>query len=395
MVKKTKEATVQEQKTVEKVCDKTGCNCSCASKLKTGTILVGGFAFIVATIWAMAANNWVQIPSWSDFKPKTGKVVATVDGDPVYLSEVKELVSQIPQLSELPFEAIYPQLVKDVVSEKVLKKAVKGSDVAKNPIVQQRINAILFEAYLVEKFKKMVSDEELKQIYMEEIKNFPRQEEVRARHILVKSEKEAKDILVQLKAGADFKILANKKSLDAGSNNGGDLGYFKKEMMIPAFTEPVFELKKGQLSEPIKTSFGWHIVLVEDRRMAAPPSFEETKDFLRKQLFSQKVPELIEDELKRFKAQVLVSTLETKPVSVEEADMALEPEVLPEEAQEVAETIESATPVVEAETATEIVPETPAETPAEVPAETTTETPAEAPVETPAAETVTPSVESK
>ena len=72
MVKKTKEATVQEQKTVEKVCDKTGCNCSCASKLKTGTILVGGFAIIVATIWAMAANNWVQIPSWSDFKPKTG-----------------------------------------------------------------------------------------------------------------------------------------------------------------------------------------------------------------------------------------------------------------------------------------------------------------------------------
>ena len=68
---------------------------------------------------AMAANNWIQIPSWSDLKPKTGKVVATVDGNPVYLSEVKELVSQIPQLSELPFEAIYPQLVKDVVSEKV------------------------------------------------------------------------------------------------------------------------------------------------------------------------------------------------------------------------------------------------------------------------------------
>ena len=326
MVKKTKEATVKEDVTVNNSCKKDGCCCSCTSKLKTGTVLVGGFAVIVATIWAMAANKWIQIPSWADFTPKNGKVVAMIDGDPVYLSEVKELVSQIPQLSELPFEAIYPQLVKDVVSEKVLKKAVKGSEVGKNPIVQQRINAILFEAYLVEKFKKMVTDDELKTIYLEEIKNFPRPEEIRARHILVKTEKEAKDILVQLKAGADFKILANKKSLDAGSNNGGDLGYFKREMMIPDFTNPVFELKKGQLSDPIKTSFGWHIVLVEDRRLAAPPSFEETKDFLRKQMFAQKVPELIEDELKRFKAQVIVPSLETQPVvtEAEETDMALE-----------------------------------------------------------------------
>ena len=158
MVKKTKEATVKEDVAVKNSCKKDGCCCSCTSKLKTGTILVGGFAVIVATIWAMAANKWIQIPSWADFAPKNGKVVAMIDGDPVYLSEVKELVSQIPQLSELPFEAIYPQLVKDVVSEKVLKKAVKGSEVGKNPIVQQRINAILFEAYLVEKFKKMLYD---------------------------------------------------------------------------------------------------------------------------------------------------------------------------------------------------------------------------------------------
>ncbi|MBO7244897.1 MAG: peptidylprolyl isomerase [Alphaproteobacteria bacterium] len=383
MVKKTKEEAVQTDGTVKTSCKKDCCKCSCLSKLKTGTVLVGGFAVIVATIWAMAENKWIQIPSFSSFTSKTGTVVATVDGDPVYMSDVKDLVAQIPQLSELPFEAIYPQLVKDVVSEKVLKKAVKGSNVEKNPIVQQRVNAILFEAYLVEKFKKMVSDEELKQIYLEEIKNFPRQEEVRARHILVKSEKEAKDILVQLKAGADFKILANKKSLDAGSNNGGDLGYFKKEMMIPAFTEPVFALKKGQLSAPIKTSFGWHIVLVEDRRLAAPPSFEETKDFLRKQLFAQKVPELIEDELKRFKAEIKVPSIETKPAETEEevADMALEQEVLPEETETAEPVVENTTPVVEAPT--EMPAEAPAVTPVETPAEATVPTAETTPVETP------------
>lgn len=328
MAKKSKEEKKAKQELDSSHVKGDKC-CSCKSTLKTGTILIGGLAVLAATIWAVAANNWIQLPySISKYMPKTGKVVAVVDGDPVYLSEVKELVAQIPQLSELPFDDIYPQLVKDVVSEKVLKKAVESSTVEKNPIVQQRINAILFEAYLVDKFAKTVSDEELKAVYLEEIKNFPRQEEIRARHILVKSEREAKDILVQLRAGADFKILANKKSLDAGSNNGGDLGYFKREMMIPAFTDPVFELQKGQLSEPIKTSFGWHIVLVEDRRFAAPPSFEETKEFLRKQMFAQKVPELIEDELKRFNAQIVVPSLEAKPaVTQEEAsDIALEPE---------------------------------------------------------------------
>lgn len=379
MVKKSKEETVVSVEETTPSC-KHGkcCGCSCTSKLKKGTVLLGGVAVIAATIWAMAANNWVQIPFISSIMPKTGKVVAVVDGDPVYLSDVKAVVAQVPQLSELPFETIYPQLVKDVVSEKVLKKAVDSSTVKDNPIVQQRINAILFEAYLVDKFAKTVSDEELKKVYLEEIKNFPRQEEVRARHILVKSEKEARDILVQLKAGADFKILANTKSLDAESNNGGDLGYFKKEMMIPSFTGPVFALKKGQLSDPIKTSFGWHIVLVEDRRLAAPPSFEETKDFLRKQMFAQKVPELIESELKRFNAEVLVPSLEEKPaVTQEEAsDMALEPEetIEDQEAAALAE-INEETPVVE-----EVKTDAPTETVQEAAPEAT---------ETPAADTAT------
>lgn len=319
------------------------CCCCSKSKLKTSTILVSALVAGAIAIWAVAANNWLRLPGFSNLT-NDGKVIATVDGEPVYMTEVEQLVAHVPQLAELPFEDIYPQLVKDVVAEKVLKKAVEGSDIENNPAVQQRINAILFEAYLVDKFTKTVTDDDLKTIYLEQIKNFPRQDEIRARHILVKTEKEAKDILVQLKAGADFKMLANTKSLDAGSNNGGDLGYFRKDMMIPAFTEPVFGLKVGQLSAPIKTSFGWHIVLVEDRRLAAPPAFEEMKEFLRKQVFQQKVPELIAQEHDRFGAEVLVPSLkEDKPATtVEEAsDMSLEPDV-----EEASPKTEADTPVV-------------------------------------------------
>ena len=337
MAQKSKKVT--EETVVEKK-EEQPCACCGKSKLKTGTILATVLAAGAIAIWAVAANNWIRLPGLSP----EGKVIATVDGDPVYLSEVETLVSQVPQLAELPFEDIYPQLVKDVVAEKVLKKAVDSSDIENNPAVQQRINAILFEAYLVDKFTKTVSDDDLKAIYLEQIKNFPRQDEIRARHILVKTEKEAKDILVQLKAGADFKMLANTKSLDAGSNNGGDLGYFRKDMMIPAFTEPVFAMKTGQLSAPIKTSFGWHVVLVEDRRLAAPPAFEEMKEFLRKQVFQQKVPELIANEHERFGAKVLVPSLQENKESTtteESSDMALEPSVEAEDAP-VAEEVKEA-----------------------------------------------------
>lgn len=368
MFTKKEKKMAQKSKEVKKekvACENQECACcGCKSKLKASTIIVGALAVGAVAVWALVANNLIRVPGLSGLTgQEKGKVVASVAGEPVYLSEVETLVSQVPQLAELPFESIYPQLVKDVVAEKVLKKAVDSSDIEKNPLVQQRINAILFEAYLVDKFTKTVTDEELKNIYLEEVKNFPKQEEVRARHILVKTEKEARDILVQLKAGADFKMLANTKSLDAGSDNGGDLGYFRKDMMIPAFTEPVFALKVGEVSAPINTTFGWHIVVVEDRREAAPPSFEEMREFLRKKVFQQKVEELIADEHKRYNAEILVPTLaEEKETTVEEeADMALEPEVLAAEIVKDAETETPAPEAAEAQPVAETVETTPAE----------------------------------
>ncbi len=355
MAQKTKKET--ENTTSEAVVEKT-CPCGCKSKMKASTVLVGVLAVGAIAVWALAANNWLKIPGISSLMgQKDGQVVATVDGEPVYMSEVQELVAQVPQLEELPFEVIYPQLVKDIVAEKVLKKAVAGSDIEKNPLVQHRINSILFEAYLVDKFSKTITDEELKKIHLEEIKNFPRQEEVRARHIVVKTEQEAKDILVQLKAGADFKMLADAKSLET-DREGGDLGYFRKDSMIPAFSNPVFELKTGQLSAPIKTPFGWHIVLVEDRRLAAPPSFEEMREFLRKQVFQQKVGDLIAGEHARFNAEILVPSLKTEEPVVtveEEADQALEPEETKATEKAVAE------PAEEEAVAEEPAQETPAE----------------------------------
>jgi peptidyl-prolyl cis-trans isomerase C len=118
----------------------------------------------------------------------------------------------------------------------------------------------------------------LHQTYDEAVRSLAGQEEVRARHILVEGEDEAKAILEQLKGGADFATLAKEKSKDPGAAEGGDLGYFTKDQMVPEFADVAFKMYPGQLSNPVKTQFGWHVIKVEDRRTKQPPEFDKVKD---------------------------------------------------------------------------------------------------------------------
>ena len=119
----------------------------------------------------------------------------------------------------------------------------------------------------------------MKKVYDEAVKSMGNEQEVRARHILVPSEDEAKAILAEVKKGTDFAELAKQKSKDPGAAaEGGDLGYFGKAQMVPEFAEVAFKLNKGEVSDPVKTQFGWHIIKVEDKRNKPVPSFENVKD---------------------------------------------------------------------------------------------------------------------
>jgi peptidyl-prolyl cis-trans isomerase C len=125
-----------------------------------------------------------------------------------------------------------------------------------------------------------VTDEAMHKVYDDAVKQMPPEQEVHARHILVATEDEAKDIEAQLKKGADFATLAKEKSKDPGAADGGDLGYFTKDQMVPEFAEAAFKLDKGQISDPVKTQFGWHIIEVEDKRIKPTPTFDEVKSQL-------------------------------------------------------------------------------------------------------------------
>ena len=135
------------------------------------------------------------------------------------------------------------------------------------------------ETLLLQEGKAAVTDDAMNKVYDEAAKQMGNEQEVRARHILVPSEDEAKAILAEVKKGADFAELAKEKSKDPGAAaEGGDLGYFGKDQMVPEFAEAAFKLDKGQVSDPVKTQFGWHIIKVEDKRTKPVPEFDKVKD---------------------------------------------------------------------------------------------------------------------
>ena len=137
---------------------------------------------------------------------------------------------------------------------------------------------LLMETLLKAEAKAAVTDEALRKVYDEAVKEMGKEEEVHARHILLKTEDEAKAVLAELKKGGDFEKLAKEKSTDpSAKTNGGDLGYFGKEQMVPEFAEAAFKLSKGELSEPVKSQFGWHVIRSEDRRNKPVPEYDKVK----------------------------------------------------------------------------------------------------------------------
>jgi peptidyl-prolyl cis-trans isomerase C len=213
----------------------------------------------------------------------TGPVVARVNGVDIHESDLamaeEDLGDNIHNMDPATKREQLISYVSDII---LLGQEAEKHDLQKQDEFKQR------EAFLHKKLlmgmmlqslaKTAITDEALHQVYDQAMKSMAGEEEVHARHILVSTEEEAKAIVDQLKAGADFATLAKEKSKDpSGKNNGGDLGYFTKAQMVPEFAEVAFKMYPGQISNPVKTQFGWHVIKVEDKRKKEPPSFDSVK----------------------------------------------------------------------------------------------------------------------
>ncbi|MBR6411782.1 MAG: peptidylprolyl isomerase [Alphaproteobacteria bacterium] len=303
------------------------------STQKTGLPTEGGrqinypvlsFILFVAAlvIWFFVGSMFMEMAVEENFchirrsdKPKpAGEVVAIIGDESLYMSEVRDYAKTIPQLADMPFEVIYPQLLQAMVDSRVLRMAADKAGTIKRKEVQKALELaheeVIAKAYLEEELKKRATTERLKALYESEIKKARPVEEIHAKHILVKTEQEAKNILIRLRAGGSFAMAANKYSLDRAAQDG-DLGYFTEDDMIPEFSRAAFALQKGQISEPVQTPLGWHLILLEDRRMAEPPAFEDVKEELKELLMKQDVSKVLADERAKLKVRIRKPKLNT------------------------------------------------------------------------------------
>jgi peptidyl-prolyl cis-trans isomerase C len=229
-------------------------------------------------------------------QPPADPVVAKVDGQPIHLSDLKEAVQALPEnLRGMPPQALYPMLLDQLIDGRLLVAEARKSGLDKDPAVQRQVTAAedraLQTAVLNKEIGPSVTEESVHARYERDIAGKPGEEEVHAKHILVDSEAEAKKIIGQIKAGGDFAALAKQYSKDpSGSQQGGDLGFFKQDEMVPEFAAAAFALQAGQVSaEPVHTQFGWHVIEVVERRRAEPPSFDQARDELRQKMIKEGV----------------------------------------------------------------------------------------------------------
>lgn len=249
-------------------------------------------------------------------KTKKDYVIVKVGTDEIKRSEVDAVWKSIFPGGNPPDFETFEQKIKDnvlrgIASEHVVQKEAEKSGVQNDAEVKERIAAaekqIIIQEFLKLKAKELVTDDKLKALYAERTKT--PEEEVHARHILVKTKDEADAIEKKLKKGASFEELAKKSSTDTSSvNNGGDLGWFTKDKMVPEFSQAAFSLKAGQVSDPIKSDFGWHIIKVEGRRAATPPSFDQMKPHLAQEVGNKAVGDYINDLMKNEKITVFDAT---------------------------------------------------------------------------------------
>jgi len=227
-------------------------------------------------------------------------VVARVNGVDIRQSDLAFAEEEIGgNMPTIPPEQKRDYLINYLVDVIVLSQAAETQKLGDRPDVKRRLafdhNRLLMESLLQDAGKSALSDEAERKVYDEAVKQVKNEEEVHARHILVPTEDEAKAILTQLKGGADFAALAKEKSKDPGAAEGGDLGYFTKEQMVPEFAEVAFKLGKGQLSDPVKTQFGWHVIKVEDKRIRPTPTFEQVKPQIENNVAHRAQAELVEN----------------------------------------------------------------------------------------------------
>ena len=251
------------------------------SLLRTGAVALA-LGLPLASARAQAPAATPAAPAVAPVAPET--VVAKVNGSAITAGDLaiaaEDPALSLPGVDDAQKKAL---LVDYMIDLKVGAQAADAAKVADTPDFQRKLayfkDKLLLDEYLEREAKKAATPEAAKALYDQTVKAMKPEEEVHARHILVENEDEAKKIAARIKGGEDFAKVAAEVSKDPGSKTeGGDLGWFSKERMVAPFAEAAFKLNAGQVSDPVKTQFGWHVIKVEEKRTKPVPTFPEMKE---------------------------------------------------------------------------------------------------------------------
>jgi peptidyl-prolyl cis-trans isomerase C len=247
----------------------------------------------------------------------TGSVVAKVNNTNITTEDVIKESRQLPEWARQNFSTKdgKERFLEELIKKELIYQDAKNRGLDKDKEIMAQVEEFKKMTLLSFALKKEieekvdVTDEEAKVYYDKNQDKFKRGEEVRASHILVDTEKEAKDILARIKKGEDFGKLAQSFSKDKGSAaKGGDLGSFSRGRMVPEFEEAAFSLKPGELSAPLKTQFGYHIIKSVEKTNGSIVPFEEAKATVKRQLISEKQKSAFDAYIESLKKKSKITT---------------------------------------------------------------------------------------
>jgi peptidyl-prolyl cis-trans isomerase C len=248
-------------------------------------------ALLLASPYALADD---------DAEISSADTAATVNGKPISKNALRSLVGEIEKQNngeKVPED----KAIEALVSRELLRQEAERKNLQKTPAVLGRLENVTRDVLAqaaVENYRKTVNvtDEEARKEYDSRLASADLTE-YKARHILLETEQEANDALAKLQKGAKFADLAKKLSKDpSAKQNGGDLGWFNPQQMVPEFSAAVANLKNGETAPaPVQSKFGWHVIKREDSRKQEPPPFEQVKDQIKTMLIGQKIQQHVEE----------------------------------------------------------------------------------------------------
>ena len=241
-------------------------------------------------------------------------VVVDVDGTKLTVGDLLAIRRELPtEYQQLPDEVLFNALLEQMTDQILLARAAEAAGLDRKPAVALRIlnqdRAILADAYLRREVEKKITPEAVEALYMERYVNAGPVEERRAAHILVDSKEKAEEIKAKIDAGADFAAMAKEFGTDATAQNGGELGWFTRADLVPAFADAVFAMEPGTVSEPVETDFGWHLIKLEEVRERPRPPFEKVEAELTGELVQKAQAEVLE----RLRAEARIEQPEVLP----------------------------------------------------------------------------------